>query len=267
MTDFQNTTPGSSNSRTDQAKQEAGQLGREAKGQAAEVKDTAVSAASQVADTAKQEATQVVGEAREQVRGLIDTTLGEVRGRTREGQGALASTLKGLTDELGKMTSGQSTSGPVAEFAGDLAQRGDRLASWLENAEPDDILGEVRRFAARRPGTFLAVAAGAGLLAGRLARGTREVIADENQRAEALQHRTGNTQYAGTTQYTGTTQYRDNLLGEPTGYVQPAGYPQTGTPSATPRTTGTQPTDTGLGNADLNADILHPDTRTNPGII
>ena len=45
------------------------------------------------------------------------------------------------------------------------------MASWLENREPGDLLGEVQRFARNKPGTFLLLAAGAGVLAGRLTRG------------------------------------------------------------------------------------------------
>lgn len=220
MTDFQNSTSGSAQGKADQAKQEAGQLGQTAKQQAAEVKDTAVQATSQVADTAKQEAAQVVDQAKDQIRGLIDTTLGEVRGRTKDGQSAVANTIKSLADELGQMTGANTTSGPVAQFAGDLADRGNRLSTWLENSEPDDVLVEVRRYAARRPGAFLAIAAGAGLLVGRLARGTKEVVSDEKQSREALttyrQQQFTGTQYAGT-EYTA-------------GYQRPVGYDEQGYP-------------------------------------
>ena len=42
-----------------------------------------------------------------------------------------------------------------------------------------DLLDDVRRFAARRPGMFLAIAAGVGVVAGRLTRG---LAADDNDR-------------------------------------------------------------------------------------
>lgn len=242
MTDFQNTTSGPQG-KADQAKEEAAQLGENAKLQAAEVKDTAVNATAQVADAAKQEASQVVGEARDQVRGLIDTTLGEVRGRTKDGQSAVASTIQGLASELSELTNGQTTSGPVAQFAGDLAQRGEQLSTWLQNSEPDDVLVEVRRFAARRPGTFLAIAAGAGLLAGRLARGTREVVADEKDAREAVQgYRNQNLAQGYTMRDAYTYQNR------------PVGYDETGYP----REQFARPYDTeGLGDPTT---LVNPDS-------
>ncbi|WP_420175151.1 hypothetical protein [Luteococcus sp. OSA5] len=178
MTDPKN-SPKDPSGKADQAKTEAQKVGRDAKQQAEQVKQTAVQDGQQVLDTAKQEATQVAAEAGDQLRGLLDTTVGEFRGRAHEGQTALAGTVRGLSDELSQLTRNAETSGPVAQLTGDLANRGTALAGWLENHEPDDVVLEVRRFAARKPGTFLALAAGAGLLAGRLARGTRELAQDE----------------------------------------------------------------------------------------
>ncbi|MEL4504414.1 hypothetical protein AAEX63_06645 [Luteococcus sp. H138] len=172
----------SSKAKAEQARVEAEQLGQNAKQKAAEVKDTAAEATTKVTGQAKQEAQQVATEAQDQIRGLVDTTLGEVRGRASEGQTALAGTVGSLSQELQQLTRESSASGPVAQFAGDIASRGEQLASWLENHEPDDVLVEVRRFAARKPTTFLALAAGAGLIAGRLARGTRDLSQDEQQR-------------------------------------------------------------------------------------
>lgn len=166
---------------TDQARDEARKVGQDAQAQAAEIKDQAAQTAQQVAGHARVEAEQVVTEARDQVRGLIDTTLGEVRGRAAEGQTALAGTVRSLSQELQQLTQESSASGPVAQLAGDLAGRGDKLATWLGDKQPDDVLLEVRRFAARKPTTFLALAAGAGLLAGRLARGQRDLAQDEQQ--------------------------------------------------------------------------------------
>ncbi|MGO4957193.1 hypothetical protein ACTQ49_07960 [Luteococcus sp. Sow4_B9] len=161
------------------AKHEAEKVGKQAKDQAGEVSQTAVQDAQQVIETAKGEAQQVAAEAQDHIRQLLDTTVGEFRGRASEGQNALASTVRSLSDELSQMTGAAQNSGPVAQFTGELASRGDSVAGWLENHEPDDLVFEVRRFAARRPGTFLAVAAGAGLLAGRLARGTRAVTQEQ----------------------------------------------------------------------------------------
>lgn len=225
MTEFQKDP---NQGKTDQAKQEAAQLGETAKQQAAEVKDTAVNATQQVADTAKAEATQVVGEARDQIRGLLDQTMGEVRGRAAEGQGAIANSVRSLTSELGQMANESSASGPAAQLVGELANRGEQLSSWLENSEPADLLDEARRFAARRPGTFLAIAAGAGLLVGRLARGTREVVADEKEQVAPTQFAT----YPPT-----TSPYAPHHpeAGRLPGMAVPSEYDETGYPVNPPR--------------------------------
>lgn len=129
--------------KTEQAREEARKVGQNVTAQASEVKDQATQATQQVAGQARAEAEQVVTEARDQVRGLIDTTLGEVRSRAAEGQSALASTVRSFSQELQQMTGESSASGPVAQLAGDLAGRGDKLASWLGDKEPDDVLLEV----------------------------------------------------------------------------------------------------------------------------
>jgi hypothetical protein len=50
------------------------------------------------------------------------------------------------------------------------AERSASVASWLEGRDPGSLLNEVKSFARQRPGTFLLLAAGAGVLAGRLTR-------------------------------------------------------------------------------------------------
>lgn len=173
----------------DSAAQQAADLKDHATEQAKDVKDAALDATAQVAGTAKQEAAQVVGEARDQIQGLVDVTMGEVRNRARDGQVVLTNTLAGLTDELGSISRGEVTSGPVNQLVGELATRGEGLSAWLQAHEPEDVVVELRRFAARRPFAFLALAAGAGMVAGRLARGTREVARDEAERAEREAYR------------------------------------------------------------------------------
>jgi hypothetical protein len=58
----------------------------------------------------------------------------------------------------------------ATDLAQQAADRAGQLASWLQDREPGDLLDEVSRFARRRPGMFLALAAGAGVIAGRLTR-------------------------------------------------------------------------------------------------
>jgi hypothetical protein len=69
------------------------------------------------------------------------------------------------------MASKSDESGPMTDLAHEASRRVADFSHWLDNHEPADLLDEVRRFARRRPGTFLALAAAAGVVAGRLTRG------------------------------------------------------------------------------------------------
>jgi hypothetical protein len=142
-----------------------------AKSEAANVKDTAAGAASGVADTAKSEVSNVVGEAKYQVRNFVDETRSQLRGQVTNQQSQLASTLNGWASELGSMGAKSDDSGPMSDLAQEASRRVGEISHWLDNHEPADLFDEVKRFARRRPGTFLALAAAAGVVAGRLTRG------------------------------------------------------------------------------------------------
>jgi hypothetical protein len=142
-----------------------------AKSEAANVKDTAAEAASDVAEVAKSEVANVAIEAKYQARNLVDQTRSELRGQADNQQSQLASKLHSWASELGSMASKSEESGPMTDLAQEAARRGGELAHWLDTHEPADVLDEVKRFARRRPVAFLALAAAAGVVAGRLTRG------------------------------------------------------------------------------------------------
>ena len=142
-----------------------------AKSEAANVKDTAAGAASDVAQTAKSEASNVAQEAKYQARNLMDQTRSEVRGQVNSQQSALAGKLNGWASELGSMASKSDESGTMTDLAQEASRRVGEISHWLDNHEPRDVLEEVKRFARRQPVAFLAIAAAAGVVAGRLTRG------------------------------------------------------------------------------------------------
>jgi hypothetical protein len=142
-----------------------------AKSEAANVKDTAADAASGVKDVAKSEVSNVATEAKYQTRNLVDQTRSELRGQVTNQQSQLASKVQGWASELGSMASKSDESGPMTGLAQEASRRGGEIAHWLDTHEPADVLDEVRRFARRRPVAFLALAAAAGVVAGRLTRG------------------------------------------------------------------------------------------------
>lgn len=173
------------------------------KGPARDVKDTAVESGRDVLDTAKTEAGQVAAEAKLQGRRLLDEGVGELRSQASSLQSKLADTVEALADELGIMSSNDQSDGPLTAFAGDAHDWGRRASTWLRDSDTDQVLTSVRRYAARNPWTFLAVAAGAGLVAGRLARSLRDANADDDVPQLAATTRSYGAPYRGIEQEAG----------------------------------------------------------------
>jgi len=177
-----------------------------AKGQAAEVTQGAVQAGQHVAGVAKDQAANVGAEAGRQAKDLLSQTGSELSQQAAQGQQRLAQGIRALGDELHSMTQRSEQSGPATDLARQGAQRSHDIASWLEQREPADVLDDVKTFARQRPGTFLLLAAGVGLLAGRMTRGLKAAAGDESE----TQQVTGSgsySQYGTPTQYGSGVQY------------------------------------------------------------
>src|SRR4051794_10016249 len=67
-------------------------------------------------------------------------------------------------------------SGLAADLVREVSGRATALSRHLDTREPGELLDDVRRFARQRPGTFLLGALAAGVVVGRLARGTKDAI-------------------------------------------------------------------------------------------
>ncbi|MDM7853837.1 hypothetical protein [Cellulomonas alba] len=144
-----------------------------AKDEARDVAGTAKDAGQRVANQAKESASEVAHEAQDQLRGLWDQTRGEVSGQAASQQSRLADGMRTFSGDLHTMA--QSADGGVAaEVVRRVAEQSGRLGDWLAERGPGEVLDEVRAFARRRPGTFLLVAAGAGVLVGRLSRALKD---------------------------------------------------------------------------------------------
>ena len=154
--------PGTQNSGsegiTEQAREEAGQL-----------KETSADAARQVTGTVKDKASDVTTDVREQTQRLAGQTRDQLAQQAGQQKEKAAQGLRSMGDELrGMAEHGQSGWG--AQLARQGADFTEQAADFLQKHEPADLLDEVRGFARRRPGTFLLVAATAGVVAGRLSR-------------------------------------------------------------------------------------------------
>ena len=182
--------------------------GTSARERAAEVKDTSVAAGQHVAGVTKEELHKVASESRRQAKDLYRQTQSELADQAAAQQKRVASGLRTLGDEFGSMAESSENQGVASDLAHQAATRVSGVADWLDQRDPGGLLDEVKGFARRRPGTFIAIAAVAGVLAGRL---TRSVIAENKESSDAgapsgTSTRTG----AGTPLSAGYPEYREN---------------------------------------------------------
>ncbi|WP_206447710.1 hypothetical protein [Agrococcus sp. KRD186] len=179
-TDMPRTVPGSSWPEADPSRQGTAET---VKDEAQHVGESAKDAGKHIADTAKDEARQVAGEAKQQARQLLDQTMHEAREQARSQQHRAADGMHTFGDDLRGMADG-AQSGLAAQLVSEVGERASAAARWLEEREPADVLDEVKAFARRRPGTFIAIAGVAGLLVGRLARSIMSEANDEREQRD-----------------------------------------------------------------------------------
>ena len=142
-----------------------------AKDQAAQVADTAKQAGTQVAGTVKEQAGEVTAKAGQQAKQLLSQAQSELSDQAASTQQRVSEGLHALADELTGMAKNSEQDGPATDLARQAADKAHQAAGWLSDRDPGTLLNEVRSFARRKPGTYLALALGAGVVAGRLTRG------------------------------------------------------------------------------------------------
>ncbi|WP_104181575.1 hypothetical protein [Arthrobacter sp. B0490] len=152
-------TSGSGDSKKSVAKDQAKQVGQDGK-----------EAAKNVAGTAATEAKTVAAEAGTQAKNLLGTVTSEVKNQAGSQQQKITEGIRSISDELKSMAE-KSDNHMVSNLVQQASQRTGSAAGWLEGRDASDILEDVKAFARRKPGTFLAIAAGSGLVVGRLTRG------------------------------------------------------------------------------------------------
>jgi hypothetical protein len=152
--------PSGSASKTEAAKSEASGVANEAAG-----------AAQNVAETAKAEAANVASEVKTNARDLLHQAKSDLTSQAGTQQQKVAEGIRSISSELRTMADGSDQPGVAADLIRQAADRSQSVASWLDGRDPGSLLNEVQTFARRRPGTFLLLAAGAGILAGRLSKG------------------------------------------------------------------------------------------------
>ncbi|TFD34158.1 hypothetical protein [Cryobacterium cryoconiti] len=148
---------------------------------AADVTDTSVAAGQHVAGITKQEIHKVGSETKKQAKDLYRETQTELSEQAAAQQKRVASGIRSLGDEIGAMAGTAETQGVASDLAQQAATRAAGVADWLDQRDPGSLLTEVKNYARRKPGTFIAIAAVAGVLAGRLTRGVIEEKKDSDE--------------------------------------------------------------------------------------
>ena len=133
--------------------------------------DTARREAEKVGETAKEQVGQVAGEVGRQARNLLDETRSQLRSQAQEQTDRISATLSDLANELrGMADNAPDPSSSVANLVGDGARRLEDFATHLQTGGLDTVVDDLKTMARRRPGAFLAGAAVAGVVVGRLFR-------------------------------------------------------------------------------------------------
>ena len=152
-----------------------------AKSAAQDVAGDARGKAQDVAGTAKEQASNVASEATDHAKQLFGQASDTLKEQAADQQQRAAGGLRSIGEQLGRMAENDDEQGVASKVVRDLSNRANSVAGYLEGRDPGSLLGEVKSFAAKRPGTFIAIAAGAGLLAGRLTKALATEVKHEKE--------------------------------------------------------------------------------------
>lgn len=156
------------------------------------VTDRVSETTTRVGETAKDEASRVAAEAKFEARKMFDQASAELNSQAVVQQDRATHGLRTVAGQLQAMANGTPQPGMAMDLMQEAAQRVQSMASWLEARDPSSVLHEVKSFARRRPGLFIAVAAGAGIVAGRLIKAMTDTSREQSTTVAPL----GNSTYA-----------------------------------------------------------------------
>jgi hypothetical protein len=202
------------------------------KDQASELGHSSVQAGKHVADVAREQVSGVAVEAGRQGRDLLQQAQGQMEEQVARGQRRVAEQLLSLSGELRSMADNSGQGGVAADLVQQAAARVCDAGQWLDARKPGQVVHEIQFFARRRPTAFLLLAAGAGLVAGRLTRGLKDATAgNSTAKAAPAPVRGGGEQWAEPSDVAGYPP-ATAPLGDETGIspAQAGGLPPTGGP-------------------------------------
>lgn len=141
--------------------------------QARDVAQAGVEAGKHVAAVSSDQAQEVISEFGHQAKLLLEQVRSELMDAAANQQRRVAEGLHALSQELGSMASKSQKEGLGKDLASQASRQVGSAAHWISEREPGSVVSEVRSFARSKPGMFVAIAAGVGLVAGRMTRGVK----------------------------------------------------------------------------------------------
>jgi hypothetical protein len=128
-----------------------------------------------VVHEAAEQARRVAAEAKTQVRYVAEDAKMQLRGQAETQASRLADGLERFQQQGQALLAGdRDGAGQLADYADRALASVGQLTYQLRSRSVDDLVGDLRRYAQRRPGAFLAGAAVLGFVAGRMLRSVRD---------------------------------------------------------------------------------------------
>jgi hypothetical protein len=158
-----------------EAKEQSKALAGETTEATEQIAQTAKDKAATVAQGAKEQVSQVATEAKTQAKNVARDTREQLRAQADEQATKVAGSIRRISDEFRALCEGRADdAGTVRQYLGDAGGQLDQFAQRIDTRGFEGIIDDVQRFARRRPGVFLAAAAGAGFLTGRVFRSVND---------------------------------------------------------------------------------------------
>ena len=141
---------------------------------------TAQEKMSRVADEAPAQLSKVTQDVKTQLRESTQRTLGDVRSQADDQASRAAQGLRELSTHAQALAEGRTEeAGTLGGMVENLSRQASDFAQRLETGGVQGLLDDASRFGRKRPMAFLALAVGAGFVAGRLVRTGAEVTSHD----------------------------------------------------------------------------------------
>ena len=130
-----------------------------------------------------QSAPGVKEKATRSAQGLVDCAEPEARAKLNAGKKDAALTLSSVASTLLNSSSQlkDEQQAMAGEYVGKAAEQIDRLAQYIQNADPGQLADEVQRFARRRPAVFIGAAFALGVIGARFLKSSRRGVAQDER--------------------------------------------------------------------------------------